>query len=69
MPTGMDLSEADIQPNWIVANPEHPATLLSARSRHGRDTFRCLSGKTTGTPIALLIVIRINSQQGLWQYH
>lgn len=55
-PPGMDLSEADIQPDL---NRRKPGTSRHVTQRQESDTVEILSGvyqgKTTGTPIALLI--------------
>ena len=55
-PPGMELSEADIQPEL---DRRKPGTSRHVTQRHEEDTVEILSGvfegKTTGTPIALLI--------------
>jgi len=55
-PPGMDLSEADIQPDL---DRRKPGTSRHVTQRQESDTVEILSGvyqgKTTGTPIALLI--------------
>src|SRR5512142_871952 len=55
-PPGMELSEADIQPDL---DRRKPGTSRHVTQRHEEDTVEILSGvyegQTTGTPIALLI--------------
>jgi chorismate synthase len=56
LPAGMELSEADIQPDL---DRRKPGTSRHVTQRHEDDKVEILSGvyegKTTGTPIALLI--------------
>src|SRR4029450_9998024 len=55
-PPGLDLSEADIQPDL---DPPKPGTSRHVTQRHEEDRVEILSGvfegSTTGTPIGLLI--------------